>query len=218
MILWTNHTQLFSNQEVTHCSFLKGFSDWVFIRLTYLFIKDVWMFTWRDLTSLPVRLPVSQPHVLIKHKFHWNFYFSAIQMPSCFSVHMITLTAVFMLARQSWCPPPVSLALLAEGARLCDGRAVPRVSVIMWLERERKDYCLLMWRLSFQNKRLTVCRVQSSVSVLVQSALHSHTNGIPLILHFPYLAPPSWSEQQFHFFTVLMLNEVISIAANHMTS
>lgn len=56
-----------------------------------------------------------------------------------FSVHMVTLTTVFMSARQSLCPPPVSLALLAEGARLCDNRAVPRVSVIMWLERERKD-------------------------------------------------------------------------------
>lgn len=83
VLLSTSHAQLSSNQEGMHYVFLGSLSNTVSMGHIFIYLRCV-DFAWTDLTSLSVRLPVSRPHVLIKHRFHFNFFFSANQMPSCF--------------------------------------------------------------------------------------------------------------------------------------
>lgn len=78
----TSHTTLLQPGSDVMWISLQFFQH-VFYRSHILYIY-LWIFAWKDLTSLPVCLPAPPPHVLIKHRFHCNFYFSANQMPLCF--------------------------------------------------------------------------------------------------------------------------------------
>lgn len=114
-----------------------------------------------------------------------------------FSVQIITLMTVFTLVCQVRCQPPVSLALKwkERPARIWHWCASASGKTVKSCDLSgKRRTCVLMWWLSFQNKRFTLSCVHCW-PMLIQRSLNSHTNNITPILYFLSFCStlPSWS-------------------------